>query len=61
MDEGCITWCSPYNAAFPIASEGIIIMPAAIEDYSPKTAITRLTISHGVAMFTYRGTERVDR
>ncbi len=60
--EGCIEWCSPYNAAFPIDSEGTIIMSvankSAIEHYSPKkTAITRLTISHG----TYGSTAGVDK
>ncbi len=29
--------------------------------YSKKTGVTQWAISHGVAMFTYRGTARVDK
>ncbi len=56
--EGCIAQRSPYNAAFPIDSEGIIIMSVV---YSQKTGVTQQAISHRVVMFTYRGTARVDR
>ncbi len=55
--ERRIAWCSPYNAAFPIDSEGVIIMSVV---YSQKTGVTHQAISHEIALFTYRDDKKCE-